>query len=206
MANFPQRHPLAALLLLLALLPALIGGSLTHTCGCRGLVYVGGCACYAEEDAATRADNALGTSEGACTGELAGARTSSCSCTASAPDSRDSDASAPDSPFPGSSLCSSLGSSLGSLTASGAPSDASSSHGAEGFGLSDHHGHSCDSLALEMEYPSLLRDLPTPPDAALSPEPFRLPICALASLKEPLVQRPPCFRAAGADLVLPLLL
>ena len=42
MANFPQRHPLAALLLLLALLPALIGGSLTHTCGCRGLVYVGG--------------------------------------------------------------------------------------------------------------------------------------------------------------------
>lgn len=198
MANFPQRHPLAALLLLLALLPALIGGSLTHTCGCRGLVYVGGCACYAEEDAATRADNALGTSEGACTGELAGARTSSCSCTAATPDCRAADASASDSPFPGSSL--------GSLTAPGAPSDASSSHGAEGFGLSDHHGHSCDSLALEMEYPSLLRDLPTPPDAALSPEPFRLPICALASLKEPLVQRPPCSRAAGADLVLPLLL
>lgn len=202
MANFPQRHPLAALLLLLALLPALIGGSLTHTCGCRGLVYVGGCACYAEEDAATRADNALGTSEGACMGELAGARTSSCSCTASAPDSRDSDTSAPDSPFPGSSLCSSLG----SLTAPGAPPDASSSHGAEGFGLSDHHGHSCDSLALEMEHPSLLRDLPSPPVAALSSEPA-LPLnCSLAALKEPLVQQPPCFRAAGADLVLPLLL
>lgn len=205
MANFPQRHPLAALLLLLALLPALIGGSLTHTCGCRGLVYVGGCACYADEDAATQAGSARGASEGACTGALAGTRASSFSCAAAAPDCRAADASASDSSFPGSSLCSSLG----SLIAPGDPcdpSDVSSSHGAEGFGLSDHHGHSCDSLALEMEHPSLLRDLPSPPVAALSSEPNWLPICALAALKEPTAQRPPCPRTAGADLVLPLLL
>lgn len=205
MANFPQRHPLAALLLLLALLPALIGGSLTHTCGCRGLVYVGGCACYADEDEASRAGSARGATEEARSEAIEGATTPACSCAASATVCGATDASASGSSFPGSSLCSSLG----SLIAPGDPcdpSDVSSSHGAEGFELSDHHGHSCDSLALEMEHPSLLRDLPTPPEAVLSPEPDWLPICALAALKEPMVQRPPCPRAASADLVLPLLL
>lgn len=201
MANFPQRHPLAALLLLLALLPALIGGSLTHTCGCRGLVYVGGCACYADEDEASRVGSSRGAAAEARSEAVAGAATSTCSCAAAEFSYRGTDASASDLPgaLAHSSPCSPL--------APCAPSDASSGYGAEGFGLSDHHGHSCDSLALEMEYPSLLRDLPVPPDAALSSESVRLPICALATLKEPMVQlRPPCPRAAGADLVLPLLI
>lgn len=45
-------HPLLVILLLLASLPAVVGGSLTHLCACEGLIYVSGCSCL-ETPAAT---------------------------------------------------------------------------------------------------------------------------------------------------------
>lgn len=66
MARFPQRHPLLALLLLLALMPAIIGGSLTHACGCEGLIYVGGCRCYGDADPCAAGKVTEQTAVGSC--------------------------------------------------------------------------------------------------------------------------------------------
>ena len=41
-----QPRPLLAVLLLLAMLPAVVGGSLTHRCACEGLMYIAGCSCH----------------------------------------------------------------------------------------------------------------------------------------------------------------
>lgn len=45
-------HPLLVLLLLLAILPAMAGGSLTHLCACEGLMYVAGCPCLDDSQSA----------------------------------------------------------------------------------------------------------------------------------------------------------
>lgn len=45
-------HPLLVLLLLLAMLPAVVGGSLTRLCACEGLMYVAGCSCISNRQAA----------------------------------------------------------------------------------------------------------------------------------------------------------
>lgn len=184
MANFPQRHPLAALLLLLALLPALIGGSLTHTCGCRGLVYVGGCACYSGESEGA-APKVSGNSLPDARSEASRSGASSalaCACNAAK----------------GSAVC----------RGSEARGCASSSSGdsSDEDAPSDVSGHSCDSLALEMEHPSLLRNLPPPPEAAILPELTRLPSCELAPWSAPTRPRPPCPLPTEAGLSLPLLI
>lgn len=44
-------HPILVLLLLLAMLPAVAGGSLTRLCACKGLMYVAGCSCISNRQA-----------------------------------------------------------------------------------------------------------------------------------------------------------
>ena len=146
MARFPQRHPLLAWLLLLALMPAIIGGSLTHACGCEGLIYVGGCRCYGDADHSAAAETAVDDS--ACAGSVGdGARQAaegSCRsgcCGASAPSPQ------PDTP----------------PDAPAQPLDAANSVPTT-IGLPTHH---CDHLGYEMDSAMPRFVLPAQPVALL---------------------------------------
>ena len=127
-------------------MPAIIGGSLTHACGCEGLIYVGGCRCYGDADHSAAAETAVDDS--ACAGSVGdGARQAaegSCRsgcCGASAPSPQ------PDTP----------------PDAPAQPLDAANSVPTT-IGLPTHH---CDHLGYEMDSAMPRFVLPAQPVALL---------------------------------------